>query len=342
MYKYGEIADSRYPVWFADGAAQGTNLLNTFSRQISTLQNVAPGSSRLRQILDSGQFALTAEITPPASSSLAELLAKAAPLKGLADAVNVTDGASARAHLESTVAASTLLQNGIEPILQLTCRDRNRIALQSQLLGAAALGVCNILVLKGDDPTAGDQPEAKPVFDLDAAGLAATAVSIRDHGQLPHGRKVGGSANFFVGVADAPIDPPDGWAPASLIRKVEAGAEYAQTQFCMDAGILRRYIARLEESGLSPRLKVLVGVAPLASAKSARWIKTHLFGSIIPEWIIERLEKSGDPAAEGRAICVDLLKEYAEIPGVSGAHLMAPLNETAIPKVIETLRTSRG
>jgi methylenetetrahydrofolate reductase (NADPH) len=321
---------------------KGADPLNTFSRQISTLQNAAPGLSRLRQILESGQFALTAEITPPASSSLAELLAKAAPLKGLADAVNVTDGASARAHLESTIAASTLLQNGIEPILQLTCRDRNRIALQSQLLGAAALGLCNILVLKGDDPKAGDQPDAKPVFDLDAAGLAATAVSIRDHGQLPHGRKVGGSAHFFVGVADAPIDPPEGWVPASLIRKVEAGAEYAQTQFCMDAAILRRYMTRLEETGLTRRLRILVGVAPLASAKSARWIKTHLFGSIIPEWIIERLEKAGDPPAEGRAICVDLLKEYAEIPGVSGAHLMAPLNETAIPKVIETLRTSRG
>jgi methylenetetrahydrofolate reductase (NADPH) len=305
-----------------------------------TLPSIGPGRSRLKHILESGRFALTAEITPPASSNLAELLAKAAPLRGLADAVNVTDGAGARAHLESTIAASVLLQNGIEPILQLTCRDRNRIALQSQLLGAAALGLTNILALKGDDPKAGDQPDAKPVFDLDAAGLAATAVSIRDRSQLPQGRKVGGSAHFFVGVADAPIDPPEEWVPNSLIKKIDAGAQFAQTQFCMDAGILRRYVARLAASGLAGRLHLLVGVAPLTTAKSARWIKSNLFGSIIPDWIIERLEKSGDPLAEGRAICIDLLKEYAEIPGVSGGHIMAPLNETAIAAVIEGVRAS--
>ena len=307
----------------------------------ATSPAAATGPSRLQRVLESGQFAITAEITPPASSDLAELFAKAVPLKGLADAINVTDGAGARAHLESTIAASALLGQGIEPVLQLTCRDRNRIALQSQLLGAAALGVTNLLVLKGDDPSKGDQPEAKPVFDLDAAGLAATAVSIRDLGQLPNGRKVGGSARFFVGVADAPIDPPEGWAPASLSKKIEAGAQFAQTQFCMDAGVLRRYMARLAECGLSKRLHLLVGVAPLASAKSARWIKTHLFGSIIPDWIVDRLEQAGDPLAEGRAICADLLQEYAEIPGVGGAHIMAPLNEHAIAKVIESFRRSR-
>jgi len=314
------------------------NRPSTLSPQVATLRNVESGRSRLKLILESGQFALTAEITPPASSDLADLLEKAAPLKGLADAVNVTDGASARAHLESTIAASTLLQNGIEPILQLTCRDRNRIALQSQLLGAAALGITNILLLRGDDPKAGDQPDAKPVFDLDSAGLAATAVSIRDHGRLPHGRQVGGSAHFFVGVADAPIDPPAGWVPSGLLKKIESGAQFAQTQFCMDAGVLRRYVQRLAESGVAERLHLLVGVAPLASAKSARWIKSHLFGSIIPEWIIERLESAADPLAEGRAICVDLVKEYAEIPGVSGAHIMAPLNERAVSQVIESVR----
>jgi methylenetetrahydrofolate reductase (NADPH) len=295
--------------------------------------------SRLQRILEEGRFAVTAEITPPASSDLAELLAKAAPLKGLADAVNVTDGAGARAHLESTVAASVLLQHGIEPILQLTCRDRNRIALQSQLLGAAALGIGNLLLLKGDDPTKGDQPEAKAVFDLDSAGLAATAVEIRDHHRLPHGRAVGGSADFFVGIADAPIDPPPGWVPASLIKKVEAGAQFAQTQFCMDADILRRYVARLAESGLG-RLHLLVGVAPLASAKSARWIKSHLAGSIIPDGLVDRLDRARDPAAEGRAICIDLVRELREIAGIGGAHIMAPLNEAAIVEVLEALRAA--
>jgi len=296
--------------------------------------------SHLRRVLDAGQFAVTAEITPPASSDLAELLAKAAPLKGLADAVNVTDGAGARAHLESTIAASVLLDNGIEPILQLTCRDRNRIALQSQLLGAAALGISNLLVLKGDDPTKGDQPEAKAVFDLDSAGLAATAVAMRDHGRLPHGRAVGGRADFFVGVADAPIDPPPGWIPASLIKKVESGAQFAQTQFCMDADIVRRYAARLADSGLKGKLHLLVGVAPLASAKSARWIKSHLAGSIIPDRFVDRLDRARHPAAEGRAICIDFVKQLREIAGVGGAHIMAPLNEAAIVEVIEALRAA--
>ena len=303
-------------------------------------KDASSARSRLRALLAAKKFALTAEITPPVSSDLAELLAKAAPLKGLADAVNVTDGAGARPHLDSMVAALALLKEGLEPILQVTCRDRNRIALQSQLLGAAALGITNLLLLKGDDPRAGDQPDAKPVFDLDTAALAATAADIRDRGELPYGRKVGGSADFFIGVADSPVDPAPDWRPVGLTKKLEAGAQFAQTQFCMDAPILRRYVARLRESGVGDRIPLLIGVAPLASAKSARWIKQHLFGSIIPEWMCERLERASDPQAEGRALCVDLLKEYAEIPGVSGAHLMAPLNERAISSVIEVFRKS--
>ena len=281
---------------------------------------------------------LTAEVTPPASSHLPDLLAKALPLRGLADAVNVTDGAGARAHLDSSVAALALLREGIEPILQIACRDRNRIALQSKLLGAAALGIHNLLLLKGDAPKNGDQPEAKPVFDLDAAGLVATAVALRDRGELPHGRKVGGAAPFFIGVADAPQDPPPGWQPEGLLRKVAAGAQFAQTQFCMDAGVLRRYVERLAGAGLAPRFKLIVGVAPLASAKSARWIRDHLPGSVIPDRLIERLERASDAAAEGRALCIELVREYAAIPGVHGAHLMAPLNESALVPVLEVLR----
>jgi len=292
----------------------------------------------LRDRLKSGSFVLTAEVTPPLSCDPNDLMHRAGPLKGFADAVNVTDGAGARAHLESTVAAHILLQNGIEPILQLTARDRNRIALQSQLVGAAALGITNVLALTGDDPKQGDQPDAKPVFDLDSSGIVATAVSIRDKHQLPHGRAVGGTANFLVGVADAPIDPPEGWVPTSLRKKMDAGAEFAQTQFCMDTAILRRYIARLKEHGIIGRFHILVGVAPLSSAKSARWIRDSLKGSIIPDWIVERMDKASDARAEGEAICVDLLKEMREIDGLSGAHIMAPLNDAAIPRVIQRVR----
>jgi methylenetetrahydrofolate reductase (NADPH) len=295
-------------------------------------------NSHLRDRLRSGKFALTAEITPPLSCDPKDLLDRALPLKGLADAVNVTDGAGAKAHIESTAAAQILLQNGLEPILQLTCRDRNRIALQSQLVGAAALGIVNVLALTGDDPKQGDQPDAKPVFDLDSSALVATAVSIRDKAQLPYGRAVGGKADFFIGVADMPVDPPADWQPVSLKKKIAGGAQFAQTQFCMDTNVLRRYLAALEQHGILPAFHILVGVVPLASAKSGRWIAGNLRGSVIPDWLIERMDKASDPKAEGEAICADILKEMMEIPGLAGAHIMAPLNDAAIPRVIKRVR----
>ena len=205
---------------------------------------------RLKDKLNAGGFVITAEIAPPVSCDAADLMSKAAPLKGLADAVNVTDGAGARAHLGSVAAAAILIQEGIEPILQFTCRDRNRIALQSDLMAAAALGIRNLLLLKGDDPKQGDQPDAKPVFDYDTAALTKVAVTMRDQGELPTGRKVGGKAEFFIAAADVPIDPPAGWEPKSLKAKIEAGCEFVQTQFCMDAGVARRYMARLAEHGV--------------------------------------------------------------------------------------------
>jgi methylenetetrahydrofolate reductase (NADPH) len=287
----------------------------------------------LREKLQSGRFVLTAEITPPASSDPAELLAKAAPLKNLADAVNVTDGAGARAHLGALTAASILLQNGIEPILQFTCRDRNRIALQSDLMAAAALGIENLLMLKGDDPKAGDQPDAKPVFDLDTVALTQMAVAMRDKGELPNGRKVSGRMNFFIGAADAPVDPPPGWEPKSLKSKIAAGSQFAQTQFCMDAVVVRRYTARLAEHGV--KLPILIGISPLRSAKSARWMREKLFGTIISDAIVERMDHAPDPAAEGQRICLELLREFASIPGVAGAHLMAPGNEASITDVLK-------
>jgi methylenetetrahydrofolate reductase (NADPH) len=205
-------------------------------------------------------------------------------------------------------------------------------------VGAAALGLPNVMILTGDDPKQGDQPDAKPVFDLDSTGLIATAAHIRDKGELPHGRKVGGAPDYFIGSADAPIDPPDGWEPKSLLKKVNAGAQFAQTQFCMDVEVIRRYLQRLADHGMAGKLHYLVGVAPLASAKSARWMKEKLFGVIIPDWIVDRMERASDPKAEGQAICVEILNQLKEIPGVSGAHIMAPLNESAIPGVIEKVR----
>ena len=292
----------------------------------------------LQEKLRAGRFVITAEVTPPVSFDRADLMAKAAPLKGLADAVNLTDGAGARPHLGSVTAAAMLAEAGIEPILQFTCRDRNRIALQSDLIGAAAAGVRNLLVLRGDDPSAGDQPDAKPVFDLDPRQMLDTARKLRDTGELPTGRKVAGKAEFFLGGADNPIDPQPGWEPKGLTAKIDAGAQFVQTQFCMDAGVVRRYLERLAEHGVADKLYFLIGIAPLRSAKSAIWMKEKLFGTIIPDAIVTRMEAAADPIAEGRAICVDLMRELAEIPHVAGVHIMAPNNDASVPEVIRAAR----
>jgi methylenetetrahydrofolate reductase (NADPH) len=295
--------------------------------------------SGLARRLTAGQFVMTAEVVPPVSCDPADLLAQALPLRGLADAVNVTDGAGARAHMGATAAAALLVRAGIEPVLQLTCRDRNRIALQGELMGAAALGVRNLLLLRGDDPAAGDQPDAKPVFDLDSRALTETARAIRDDGKLPHGTEVAGRAAFFIGAADMPIDPPPGWQPDSLKAKVAAGTAFVQTQFCMDTGVVRRYAARLAEAGLAGRVFVLIGVNPLRSARSAAWMRNHLFGTIIPDAMVARMEAAGDPATEGRRICIEVIEELATIPGIAGAHIMAPGNAAAIPDVIGAVRS---
>ena len=289
--------------------------------------------SLLQSRLRSGQFVVTAEITPPVSTDPAEFLKRALPLKGLVTAVNVTDGAGAKVHLSSLAATHFLVQSGIEPIFQMTCRDRNRLALQGDILGAAALGIRNILVLAGDNPSAGDQPEAKAVHDLDSKGLIALAHRMRSQKTLPSGTAIEGEIDLFIGAADIPVDPPKDWHPKGLFIKAEAGADFVQTQFCMDTGIVRRYAARLRELGF--KLPILIGVAPIPSAKSARWMREKLFGTIVPDSIVERLEKAANPKAEGRRICVEVLQELAEIPGVAGAHVMAPMNFAEIPAAIE-------
>ncbi len=294
----------------------------------------------LQEKLRARRFVITAEVTPPVSADRAELLAKAIPLKGLADAVNITDGAGARPHLGAVTAAAMLVEAGIEPVLQLTCRDRNRIALQSDLISAAATGVKNLLMLRGDDPDAGDQPDAAPVFDLDPRRLLETARRLRDAGELPSGRKVSGACDFFLGAADNPLDPRPGWEPKGLQTKIAAGAQFVQTQFCMDAGIVRRYMARLSEHGVTQKLSVIIGIVPLRSAKSARWIKDKLYGAVIPDETIARMEQAADPIAEGRRICLDMVAELADIPHVAGCHIMAPGNDSVVPGIIAAARES--
>ncbi len=290
----------------------------------------------LAERLEQGIFVVTAEVTPALSADPEVFLRRAAPLKGLADAVNVTDAAGARATLSSLAGAALLVGDGIEPILQVTCRDRNRIGLASDLIGAAALGIRNILVLHGDSPEAGDQPEAKPVYDLDSRGVMTLVRQMREQGTLPSGRAIEPPPRLLIGGADTPFDPPEGWQPESLRAKAEAGADFIQTQFVFDPDVAERYFRRLADHGLTERLAFIVGVGPLASARSARWMNDNLFGVTVPESVIARLEAAEDQAAEGRRICVELIQTYAETAGVAGVHIMAPMKGAdTIAQVIE-------
>lgn len=309
-----------------------------------------PKESRLARRLAAGEFAITAEITPPVAGSAQTLLDKAMPLKGHLDAVNVTDGASARVHMSSLASAAILASNGIEPVLQFTCRDRNRIALMGDLLGAAALGIHNLLLLTGDDPTAGDQPEAKPVFDLSSQGLIELAATMSSQGLMPSFggkardgvppdmRAIEGPPSFYVGAADMPTtEVTDRWRDG-LHAKVAAGARFFQTQVCYDLEVIRRYASLLQAEGVTDELSVLVSNGPLASARSAIWMRDNLFGVLIPDDVVDRLAQADDPKAEGIRICREQIQAMAAIPGIAGVHMIAPTNTASIPEALSGLQ----
>jgi len=291
--------------------------------------------SALQSRLAGGDFIVTAEVTPQVATDPADFVAKAVPLKGLATAVNVTDGAGAKAHMATLVAAHFLNQAGVEPIMQMACRDKNRIALESELLGAQAIGIRNFLVLTGDDPKAGDQPDAKPVFDFNSTNLLQMAQKMRAEKKLPPGTDIKGEVSFAIGATDVPVDPPKDWNPKSLMAKLDAGADFIQTQFCMDIEVVKRYGARLVELGIAPKLGFLIGLCPIPSAKSAIWMKEKLFGTNIPDALVKRIEGATDQRVEGRKICIELMQQMTELPGIAGVHIMAPVNPSAIPGVIE-------
>jgi methylenetetrahydrofolate reductase (NADPH) len=294
--------------------------------------------SGLANALGNNQFAVTAELTPPVSGSSDDLLALAEPFRGKVDSLNVTDGPRGLVHMSSLAAAAILSANGIEPILQMTCRDRNRIAMQADLLGASALGIRNILALRGDDPPADQHPPAKPVFDMEARELIETATRMVQDGICASDRPIVTRPQFFMGAADTPIDPPAQWRPDGLIAKADAGAGFVQTQLCFDIDIIERYIGRLVDLGVTERLKILIGTGPLASARSARWMRDNLWGVLVPDGVIDRLQQAADQAAEGIAICGELIEAMRDMPGIAGVHLMAPVKALSILDVLARVR----
>lgn len=292
-------------------------------------------TSKLEQVLRAGQFAMTAETSPPDAASAEVVLNRVNCLRGVADAVNVTDGASARVHMSALAAAAIMAREGIDPVLQLTTRDRNRLALQGDVIGASALGIHNFLCLTGDKMTAGDQPDAAEVFEIDSGELMRQMRDMRDLGTYPSGREINPAPSLFLGGAEVPTVPDTDWSPARINAKIDNGAQFFQTQYCFDLGIVERYCHRLVEEGITEKAFFLIGIGPLASVKSARWMDENLFGVDIPEAIIKRLEGADDQKAEGRAICAELLQGFSEIKGCAGAHLMAPHQEAACAQVIQ-------
>lgn len=291
--------------------------------------------SRLERVLRSGRFAVTAELNPPDSADPQVVYDRALVLATVCDAINATDASGANCHMSSVGICALLTRAGYEPVYQISCRDRNRIAIQGDLLGAAAMGVKNVLCLTGDGVQVGDQPEAKPVFDFDSATLLRTVRIMRDKGQFLSGRKLDVPPRVFVGAAENPFAPPYDFRPHRLGKKVEAGAEFIQTQYCFDVPRLREFMAKVRDLGLDKKVFILVGVGPLRSAKTAEWMRTHVPGVWIPDEIVNRLKSAQKQTAEGKKLCVEIIQQVREIPGVAGVHVMAYRQEELVVEIIE-------
>ncbi|RME84757.1 MAG: methylenetetrahydrofolate reductase [Caldilineae bacterium] len=293
--------------------------------------------SRLERVLRSGRFAVTAELNPPDSADPQEVYDAAVVLSQVCDAINATDGSGANCHMSSMAICALLVRAGYEPVFQMSCRDRNRIAMQGDLLGAVAMGVRNVLCLTGDDVTAGDQPQAKRVFDLDSIQLLRTITIMRDKGMFLSGRKLTTPPRVFLGAASNPFVPPYEWRPLRLAKKVEAGAGFVQTQYCFDVPRLRQFMQRVRDLGLHERVYILVGVGPLRSEKAAEFMRTRVPGVHIPDEIVDRLRKTpkGQKRSEGKRICVEIIQQVREIEGVAGIHVMAYRQEELVAEIIE-------
>lgn len=295
-------------------------------------------AGRLERVLRSGRFAVTAELNPPDSANPQEVYDAAVVLSQVCDGINATDASGAHCHMSSVAICALLVRAGYEPVFQMSCRDRNRIALQGDLLGAAAMGVQNVLCLTGDDVTAGDQPQAKRVFDFDCMHLLRTARIMRDQGMFLSGRKLTVPPRVFLGAAANPFVQPYEWRPLRLAKKIEAGADFIQTQYCFDMGRFQTFMAQVRDLGLHKKVFILAGVGPLRSAKAAEYMRTNVPGVYIPDEIVQRIQGAGTAKAqkaEGKKICVEIIQQMREIEGVAGVHVMAYRQEELVAEIIE-------
>jgi methylenetetrahydrofolate reductase (NADPH) len=313
--------------------------------------------STLERMLRAGHFAATGELGPPQSADGNEIRHKASLLKGFCDAVNITDNQTAIVRMSSIGAGTIVVQEGLEPVIQMTCRDRNRLAIQSDLLGAFALGMRNLLCLTGDHQTFGNHPDSKNVFDMDSIQLVKVVSDMRDKCIFECGETFKGQEpRFFVGAAAAPFAGPVEYRPYRLAKKVNAGADFIQTQLVYDVEAFAKYMEKVRELGLHERTFILAGVGPLKSPGMARYMKNNVPGILVPDELIQRMTKAGAPWAgkkkdeltkddkrarskawkeEGIQICIELIQQLREIKGVAGVHIMAIEWEEAVKPIVE-------
>lgn len=304
-----------------------------------------PGHSsngRLERILRRGEFAVTTELNPPDSANPQDVYDRAAIFEGWVDGINAVDASGANCHMSSVGICALLTRMGYAPIMQISARDRNRIAIQGDVLGASAMGVQNILCLTGDGVQAGDQPGAKPVFDLDCMSMLETIRTMRDEQKFLSGRKLTSPPNVFLGAAINPFAPPYDFRPYRLAKKIAAGAQFVQSQYIFDVPMFREYMKRIVDMGLHEKCYVLAGVGPLASGKTARWIRANVPGIHIPDHVIERLEGAEKQKGEGKKLCIDIINEVKEIEGVSGIHVMAYRQEEYVAEIVHESGVLKG
>ncbi len=291
--------------------------------------------SNLEKLLKEGNFVVTAELGPPKSADRKVIEEKADILKGYADAVNITDCQTAVVRLSSIASAAILVSLGLEPIAQMTCRDRNRIALQSDILGAWALGVQNILLLTGDHPRFGNHPEAKGVFDLDSIQLIEAVKKMKEEKKFLNGEEMKVEPRFFIGAVENPFADPFELRAKRLAKKVRAGAEFLQTQIVYNVEKFARWMEMVRDEGLEEKISILAGVAPIKSVGMAKYMRSKVPGMDVPEEIVKRMEGASDPKEEGIRICIDIIKSLKEAKGVKGVHIMAIEWEEAVPEIVK-------
>ncbi len=295
--------------------------------------HTSPG--RFERVLRAGGFAVTTELAPPDSADPEDVYKRARVFDGYVDAINATDGSGANCHMSSLAVCALLTRIGYAPIMQISCRDKNRIAIQGDILGGAAMGVCNVLCLTGDGVQAGDHPQAKPVFDLDCVSLLDLARTLRDASHFQSGRKITFAPRVFLGAAENPCALPHEWRALRLAKKIAAGAQFIQTQYVYDLPLLRSFMEQIETLGLLGKIYILIGVGPLRSAKTAEWMRRNVPGMHVPDAVITRLSGAQDQAREGRNICVELIQAIHEIRGVSGVHIMAYRQEESVAEIVD-------